>query len=122
MGRIAGVTAADTRDRLLRAAASTGEQLWQLPLYEEFVEAMRGDISDLKNSAGREAGAGGRRQACLRGMGIRSTPLRANGRLNAPATPTSVRNNTGRSQIASASRLIRVMPYRATTVRRTSRI
>jgi leucyl aminopeptidase len=44
-------------DRLLRAAALAGEQLWQLPLYEEFGEAMRGEISDLKNSAGREAGA-----------------------------------------------------------------
>ncbi len=44
-------------DRLLRAAAQAGEQLWQLPLYDEFLEAMRGDISDLKNSAGREGGA-----------------------------------------------------------------
>ncbi len=44
-------------DRLLAAAASSGEQIWQLPLYEEFLESMRGDISDLKNSAGREGGA-----------------------------------------------------------------
>ncbi len=43
--------------RLLRAAALAGEQLWQLPLYDEFLETMRGEISDLKNSAGREAGA-----------------------------------------------------------------
>jgi leucyl aminopeptidase len=44
-------------DRLLAAAASSGEQIWPLPLYEEFLESMRGDISDLKNSAGREGGA-----------------------------------------------------------------
>jgi len=44
-------------DRLLAAAAASGEQIWQLPLYEEFLEAMRGDISDLKNSTGREGGA-----------------------------------------------------------------
>lgn len=44
-------------DRLLRAAALAGEQVWQLPLYDEFLEAMRGEISDLKNSAGREGGA-----------------------------------------------------------------
>ena len=45
-------------DRLLRAASLAGEQFWQLPMYDEFLEAMRGDISDLKNSAtGRAAGA-----------------------------------------------------------------
>jgi leucyl aminopeptidase len=44
-------------DRVLAAAGAAGEQMWQLPLYEEFTDAMRGDISDLKNSAGREGGA-----------------------------------------------------------------
>jgi len=44
-------------DRLLGAAKASGEQLWQLPMYDEFAEAMRGEITDLKNSAGREAGA-----------------------------------------------------------------
>lgn len=44
-------------DRLLHAAALAGEQLWQLPLYDEFLDAMRGEIADLTNSAGREAGA-----------------------------------------------------------------
>ena len=44
-------------DRLLAAATASGEQLWQLPMYEEYAEAMRGEFTDLKNSAGREAGA-----------------------------------------------------------------
>jgi len=44
-------------DRLLGAAALAGEQLWQLPMYDEFLEAMRGEISDLKNSASRQGGA-----------------------------------------------------------------
>ncbi|HEV2440844.1 MAG TPA: leucyl aminopeptidase [bacterium] len=44
-------------DRLLAAAKASGEQLWQLPMYDEYAEAMRGEITDLKNSAGREAGA-----------------------------------------------------------------
>jgi len=44
-------------DRLLRAAGVAGEQLWQLPIYDEFLEAMRGEISDLKNTGGRSAGA-----------------------------------------------------------------
>ena len=44
-------------DRLLNAAGLVGEQLWQLPLYDEFLDAMRGEVADLKNSAGREGGA-----------------------------------------------------------------
>ncbi|HET7265365.1 MAG TPA: leucyl aminopeptidase [bacterium] len=44
-------------DRLLAAATASGEQLWQLPMYEEYAEAMRGEFTDLKNSAGRAAGA-----------------------------------------------------------------
>ncbi|HET9001454.1 MAG TPA: leucyl aminopeptidase [bacterium] len=59
-------------DRLLSAAASTGEQLWQLPMYEEFLDAMRGDISDLKNSAGRAGGA--ERAAAFLGEFVGSTP------------------------------------------------
>ncbi len=53
-------------DRLLRAAALAGEQLWQLPLYDEFLEAMRGEISDLKNSATGRAGGAERGAAFLR--------------------------------------------------------
>jgi len=44
-------------ERVLRAAVLAGEQVWQLPMYPEFLDAMRGEISDLKNSAGRQAGA-----------------------------------------------------------------
>ena len=53
-------------DRLLRAAALAGEQLWQLPLYEEFLDAMRGEISDLKNAAPGRAGEAERAAAFLR--------------------------------------------------------
>jgi leucyl aminopeptidase len=45
-------------DGLIAAARRAGEQVWQLPLYEEFLEAMRGEITDLKNTgSGREGGA-----------------------------------------------------------------
>lgn len=44
-------------DRVVQAAGLAGEQVWPLPLYDEFLEAMRGEITDLKNAAGREAGA-----------------------------------------------------------------
>jgi leucyl aminopeptidase len=53
-------------DRLLRAASRAGEQLWQLPLYEEFHEAMRGEISDLQNAASGRAGETERAATFLR--------------------------------------------------------
>jgi len=59
-------------DRLLAAAQASGEQLWQLPMYDEFAEAMRSDVADLKNSAGREAGA--ERGAAFIGAFVGTTP------------------------------------------------
>ena len=60
-------------DRLLAAAALAGEQVWQLPLYEEHLEAMRGEITDLKNSGtGREGGA--ERAAAFLGEFVGTTP------------------------------------------------
>jgi leucyl aminopeptidase len=38
---------------LLAAAAASGERLWRLPLYPEYLEEMQGHHADLKNSAGR---------------------------------------------------------------------
>ncbi|HYO12283.1 MAG TPA: M17 family metallopeptidase, partial [Thermoanaerobaculia bacterium] len=42
---------------LLIAAADGGERLWRLPLYPEFLEEMKGQHADLRNSAGRWGGA-----------------------------------------------------------------
>jgi leucyl aminopeptidase len=42
---------------LVEAGRRAGERLWELPLYEEFVEAMRGEVADWKNSGGRYGGA-----------------------------------------------------------------
>lgn len=47
----------DLAARLLEAAGAAGERLWQLPLYEEFLEEMRSPIADLRNSGGRHGGA-----------------------------------------------------------------
>ncbi len=44
-------------DRLLAAAARAGERLWQLPLYEEYLEDMRSPVADLRNSGSRYGGA-----------------------------------------------------------------
>jgi leucyl aminopeptidase len=43
--------------RLLGAAQQAGERLWELPLYEEFLDNMRSPIADLRNSGSRYGGA-----------------------------------------------------------------
>ena len=47
----------DLAQALLGAADESGERLWRLPLWPEFLEEMRGSHSDLKNSGGRWGGA-----------------------------------------------------------------
>jgi len=42
---------------LLAAAGDTGERLWRLPLWEEFLDEMRAAHADLRNSGGRWGGA-----------------------------------------------------------------
>lgn len=44
-------------DDLLLAAGESGEKLWQLPLFSEYRDLIRGDVADLKNSAGRAGAA-----------------------------------------------------------------
>jgi leucyl aminopeptidase len=48
----------DWVDRLLAAAKLAGEKMWQMPMFQEYADMMKGDISDLKNISGStEAGA-----------------------------------------------------------------
>jgi leucyl aminopeptidase len=42
--------------RVKRAAGKTGEQVWELPLWEEYQEQIKSDIADMKNVGGRPAG------------------------------------------------------------------
>jgi leucyl aminopeptidase len=51
MGNDQGLLAA-----LKRAGESTGERVWELPLWDEYGEAMKSDIADMKNSGGPHAG------------------------------------------------------------------
>lgn len=44
-------------DSLIKAGDNGGERLWQLPMYKEYMDALKSDIADFKNSGGREAGA-----------------------------------------------------------------
>ncbi|MCZ6796281.1 MAG: leucyl aminopeptidase [Planctomycetota bacterium] len=43
--------------RVLEASESSGERVWELPLFEEYFEAMKSKVADLRNSGGRNAGA-----------------------------------------------------------------
>ncbi|MDQ4044760.1 MAG: leucyl aminopeptidase, partial [Chloroflexota bacterium] len=44
-------------ERLLSAAAESGERTWRMPVYDDFGRRLRGEVADLKNSAGRPGGA-----------------------------------------------------------------
>lgn len=44
-------------DKLLNAAKSEGEKMWQLPLDEEYKEALKSSFADLHNIGGRPAGS-----------------------------------------------------------------
>jgi leucyl aminopeptidase len=44
-------------DRLLAAAEAAGEQLWQLPLIEEYREGLKSDVADINNVGPRGGGA-----------------------------------------------------------------
>ncbi|MEX1254011.1 MAG: leucyl aminopeptidase [Dehalococcoidia bacterium] len=43
--------------RVQRAAASAGEKVWQLPMYDEYKEQIKSDVADMKNTGGRGAGS-----------------------------------------------------------------
>ncbi len=42
--------------RLLKAAAQSGEKMWEMPNFEEYNELIKSNIADLKNSGGRWGG------------------------------------------------------------------
>ncbi len=44
-------------DKVLKAAAKTGEKLWQLPMPEEYKEQNKSEIADIKNVGNRYGGA-----------------------------------------------------------------
>jgi leucyl aminopeptidase len=41
---------------LMSAGETTGERLWELPLWDEYGELLKSDIADMKNSGGSHAG------------------------------------------------------------------
>ena len=60
LGTVAsGVMGNDPRliDRLRRAGERCGERLWELPVWDEYGEAMKSEVAELKNAAGPHGGA-----------------------------------------------------------------
>ncbi len=47
----------DLKREIREAADLTGEKVWELPLWEEYHELIKGDAADYKNSGGRAGGA-----------------------------------------------------------------
>lgn len=44
-------------DKVRKAGFSTGERVWELPLWSEYEEQIKSDVADLKNTGGRGAGS-----------------------------------------------------------------
>lgn len=44
-------------DSIIRAGSETFERVWRLPLYDEYLHALKSDIADIKNTGGRQGGA-----------------------------------------------------------------
>ena len=44
-------------DKVLSAAKSTGEDLWQLPMWDQYDDLIKSDVGDIKNTGGRWGGA-----------------------------------------------------------------
>jgi leucyl aminopeptidase len=44
-------------EAFIETANKTGERYWQLPLYDDYLTAMKSEIADLKNTGGRPAGS-----------------------------------------------------------------
>ena len=49
-------TSQELVDSVLAASKSTGEKMWQLPLFDEYKRQNRSDYADVKNTGGRPAG------------------------------------------------------------------
>jgi len=60
LGKIAiGMFGTDSslKEELVAAGESTGERVWELPLWDDYLELIKSDIADYKNTGGRYGGA-----------------------------------------------------------------
>ena len=47
----------DLLESVVRAGGTSGERIWQLPMYEEYKEQNKSQVADVKNTGGRKAGS-----------------------------------------------------------------
>lgn len=47
---------AEVQAALLASAERTGERLWPMPMYDEYMEVIKGEMAEVKNSGGRDQG------------------------------------------------------------------
>ncbi|HLF77686.1 MAG TPA: leucyl aminopeptidase [Dehalococcoidia bacterium] len=52
MGNNAGLI-----NKIKAASETTGEKVWELPMWDEYMELIKSDVADMKNSGGRPAGS-----------------------------------------------------------------
>jgi leucyl aminopeptidase len=43
--------------KVKRAAATAGERVWELPMWDDYFDLIKSDVADMKNSDGRAAGS-----------------------------------------------------------------
>ncbi len=58
-GKVSGMMSNDRTfcQQLMNASRTSGERIWELPLFEEAYDAVKSKVADLKNTGGRQAGA-----------------------------------------------------------------
>jgi len=61
-------------DKVLDAADAADEKMWQLPLYDEYLETVKSDFADVRNSTGRGPGAGAQMGAAFLRSFVNDTP------------------------------------------------
>jgi len=44
------------KNKLREAGEKTGERVWELPLWDEYIDLIKSDIADMKNTGGRQGG------------------------------------------------------------------
>jgi len=49
-------TDSDLKEKIRRASDTTGETVWELPLWHEYDELIKSDVADIKNTGGRAGG------------------------------------------------------------------
>lgn len=62
------------KDALKKASANTGERIWELPIWDEFREGVKGDVGDVKNLSPEPMGAGTITAATFIESFIKNTP------------------------------------------------